>query len=151
MAGVESQSWSWDYSTPKTEATANPAAGAEPNGVTATATRYRLYALRFELVTDANVANRTITCSINLDGTNPFIVAASTTAHTAGLTRQYCFYFGKTLNEETIVGTQYHIGLGAGQPFLELPIGATVTFVITNKQAGDDATATTIVRAAGPN
>ena len=132
----------WDKVEVINSASADPAAGAEPNGFTATTLRTRLYGMRFTLVTDGNAANRTISVTIARNGTNADIYATSATAQTASTTKYYSFIFGMELNSEIVVGDYYYIGLGEGLPYMDLPIGTAIAFTIANKQAGDNASAT---------
>ena len=145
----DARAFNWDSIPVKTGVTANPAPNANPVGFTVPASkRYLLTALEFTLVTDANVANRTISCVIAMDGTNNYMYVTTTTAQTATMTRYYRFDLLKTYGE-TYSGGFYMTGLGLMNG-LELPAGAVVTFAIASRQVGDDATATTYLYKEAP-
>ena len=120
--------------------TADPAAGAEPSTITLTK-RSRIHLWGFSILTDGTGANRTVNCYVKFDGATTHMYVVSTTAHTATLTRNYRFVPSMPYGE-TFSITYYFMGFGAS-PYIELPAGATITFVITNKQAGDNASVTT--------
>ena len=141
---VKLEAFNWDSIPITAVQSANPAAGADPVGLTVAAgKRVLLIGAAFTLVTDANAANRLLTMTIRPDGTNELILVSSTTAHTASLTRYYRWQVAKTYGE-TLVGSIYIMGLGIASGSIEIPAGGTVSFAITNKQVGDDASATTL-------
>ena len=137
----------WDLMPVISGATANPAAGANPNGFTVPAgKRYLFMGASFSLVTDANVANRTVSGTIAYDGgVIAHTAVISTTAQTASLTRYYSVIAARTYGEtySAALGGYYFLGMGAVGDGLELPPGAVLSLTVLSKQVGDDASATT--------
>ena len=136
----------------KQKVTADPAAGAQPNGLFGMGTTLNtiLYGCELDLTTDANAANRTVKSTINF-GTYPMVIVVSTTVQTATLTNSYKFVFGMPIGT-TVEGSGANAihTIGLGLLPVKLPIGSTVSFFILNKQAGDDATATGYFVQEGP-
>ena len=109
----------------------NPAAGAEVNNSVASDARWRLYAVRFQLVTDATVATRRVHLIID-DGATTILDIPSETTQTASLTRNYTFHdFGLT---PSAVGTEISVNMTSKK----LKEGWRIRTSTDNLQAGDD-------------
>lgn len=70
-----------------------PAAAAEISETVPTGARWELLAIRFRLVTDANVANRAVSLVLD-DGTNLYFHSSMNVNQTAGVTWNYAFVQG---------------------------------------------------------
>lgn len=118
----------------------NPAAASEISEAVPTNARWKLKGLRFQLVADANVADRRVFLIID-DGATPALhVFVSQTVQTAGLTRQY--YFAPYNYQPTAQGSEIYV------PIVEEIIlfqGFRIRTSTTNLQAGDDYAAPTLL------
>ena len=136
------RAFNWDSIPVKTATTANPAAGAQPPTITvAAATRMKFYGFRFSVVTDANVANRTVYVSIAPDGANTIYYSLASN-QPESTTHYYNLAVARSTTE-ILVGTSHYIGVSAGTDGIDLSAGATIIVSIGTIQVGDDATAIT--------
>jgi hypothetical protein len=110
----------------------NPAANAEISEAVPTNARWRVHAVRFTLVTDANVANREVALTLD-DGAAVFARSPSRFSQAAGLTVAYSIFFDSAL-EAIATDTERTIRL----PRLDLQGGHRFNTVTTNRQVGDD-------------
>jgi hypothetical protein len=110
----------------------NPAANAEISETVPTNARWRVHAIRFTLVTDANAANREVALTLD-DGATVFARVPSRLAHIAATTIAYTAYFDSAL-EAVAQDTERTIRL----PRLDLQGGHRFNTVTTNRQVGDD-------------
>lgn len=119
--------------------TADPAAGANPNGMAALVgfTRF-FHGIRVTVVADANPANRTLTIAVNPDGANAMFLNTTTNAQIAGETHIYFVHFAHPYAEVYDVANKYHyIGFGLSGP-VRLEGAGTVSLTLNNKQATDN-------------
>lgn len=93
--------------------------------------RWRLISIRFKLITDANVANRIVTLTID-DGTNNLLTIPSDTAQTASLTRYYHYHLQPV--PQFLIDAIFSLPL----PDLFLAAGFRIQTLTTGLQAGDD-------------
>ena len=116
-----------------TVAGTNPAANAEISEAIPTNTRRRLLAITFNLMTDANVADREVALWLD-DGASMKWLALANYDHTASLTRRYSAAKGVPLQAGGSEATERVI------PIPDIPLGAgwRIRTTLTNKQAGDD-------------
>lgn len=110
----------------------DPAANVEISETVPANTRWALWSFFAALVTDANVANRTVTLIID-DGANVVWQQDASAAQAAGLTRQYeAFNFGAAAD---LVGSTFRLPA----PFpIVLPAGFRIRTSTANRQAGDN-------------
>ena len=129
--------FNWD-SIPVKETTVAPAVGADFTLTVPAGKKWLFYGWRGVLVTDANVANRTVLVDIAPDGTAQIANAVFAQAQAATQTHIY-YFIPSTSPTELYIGAygRHWVGCGLGQP-IELPAGATIIVTINNKQAGDD-------------
>ena len=115
----------------------NPAAGADWSQTVTANKRWRIQSIRFQLVTDATVATRTVRILFT-DGTNTFFLLPAVDVQIASLTYNY---------ECVVDGYQraLHVpGVGAPSAFIPIPNNLWLTggYVMRtstiNLQAGDD-------------
>lgn len=113
---------------------ADPDAGAEVSITVPPRHRWRIHSIRFSLVTNATVEDRTITALFD-DGIDTFLAIASPTVQPASTTKHY--YFSCTGAPEI------NILLLSLNPFpcISLPAGYRIRSGTTNLQAGDNYTA----------
>lgn len=121
-----------------TTASADPAANTEITATVPNGQIWHLLGARVSLVTDANVANRTVAITID-DGTTVFNRFTSPSTQAASLTYGYTLSAGAAsatvLNNEVVVG--------CGQTLM-LPQGYRVKTATTNLQATDNFGAMTL-------
>lgn len=110
----------------------DPAADTEISETVPTGARWRVLAVSFELVTDANAANREVALVVD-DGTTTLFTSPSGFTHTASLTRRYS---AAALGAATAPaqGTDRQILL----PDLRLPAAARLRTSTTSRQATDN-------------
>lgn len=101
-----------------------------------TAAGWMIRSLRFQLVTDANIADRAVMLSASDGSTNYFLASAGAT-QAASLTRNYGGVNG--FSDTSNVGT--FIGLRFPDDGIWLPQGHTLTVSVENIQAGDQVSA----------
>lgn len=110
----------------------DPAANVEVSE-TAASLYKDLYAVRFRLVTDANVATRTVNLIID-DGTNILWQKVAGATQTAGLTRDYLFTRGVTDGAAFDANGLLVMSL----PQMPLLPGFRIRTSTTNRQVGDN-------------
>lgn len=110
----------------------DPAAGAEISETVPTNARWRLLAIRFTLVTDANVANRRPNLSLD-DGTTEVARSLITADATAGATFHYSYQMG--VQSQAGSGNYFNAHLCAQHA---LPGGFRIRTATTNLQVGDN-------------
>ena len=131
--------FNWDSIPVKIGATVDGIAGAQPTVITVPAGRRWLFlGASFTFVTSAVAGNRIVNVYVRPDGANSECIVASTTAHTASLTRNYYVIVSKTYGE-TLSVVNYLLGLGVASGAVELMPGGNVFFDV----AAIDATAGT--------
>lgn len=101
-----------------------------------TASGWLIRSLRFQLVTDANVADRAVMLS-QTDGSNEYLRTAAVAVQAASLTRVYSAQPGT--QAPGAVGT--FIGIHAPADGFWLPNGHSLIVTIENVQAGDQISA----------
>jgi len=110
----------------------DPAANTEISETVPTGARWKLWGLSFQLVTDANAANREVTVTID-DGTTILFTSPSGFTHTASLTRRY---------SASLIGAQTAPAQATDRqillPPLQLPAGSRIKTVTTAIQVGDN-------------
>jgi len=110
----------------------DPAAGSEISETVPTNARWRLLAIRFELVTSTTVATRRVNLVID-DGSDTIFERESPATQAADLTRRYNFaavgYAETAFTSDDVV---------LGIPALILPQGYRVRTSTTNLQSGDN-------------
>lgn len=95
--------------------------------------RWRLLALRVNLVTDATVANRQVQLQFDASGNGTYLFATAINAQTASSTVTYQFgQFGSA--RATTFNNVQEIPI----PPIILPAGSTIVSVTNNMQAGDN-------------
>ena len=110
----------------------DPAANVEIAETVPTGARWRLRALSFQLVTDANVANREVSIQID-DGTNTLLTSPSGFNQAASLTRRYsAAALGAATAPATATDRQILL------PDMLLGAGFRWSTVTTNRQATDN-------------
>ena len=124
----------WGDISPKSDATANPAANTDPASVTVTK-RTLLTGLFFTHVSDGNGANRYPYLTVWTDGTNVTHYFFATTPQTANLTQNWSFVPGT--GQGGVIGDNLAASVGFGLP-VEIPVGGKFQIRILNKQATDD-------------
>jgi len=126
----------WDSVPMTTDATADPGAGAQPAGITVPIGRkWLFYGARFQVVTDANVANRYPYIRFRGDGANDDSAAMDTTAVTASITANVSFMPFATSAAGGVTPNIFHV-VGIGPR--ELGPGSVVLVQVLNLQATDD-------------
>lgn len=110
----------------------NPAANTEITETVPAGALWRLLGTRFQLVTDANVANRTATLIVD-DGTNTIWQADANATQAAGVTRNYNFFPWSTL--PTAAGTEI---FGFVPPNMLLQAGFRIRTSTANIQVTDN-------------
>lgn len=110
----------------------DPNAGAEISITPRNASGWLIRTLRFQLVTDANVATRGVTLSAT-DGSNEWFRSAAGISQAASLTRVYAALDGGV--HTAAVGSVIEIGLPVNG--LWLPQGHTLRTITENIQATD--------------
>lgn len=113
-------------------ADADPAAGAESTVTVPANARWRLLTFRGELVTDATVANRTVTLIVD-DGVTTLASVTASAAQTAGQTRQYQAYASG--GAPRLDGTVFYLPI---PPELLLMGGFRLRTSTAGLQAGDN-------------
>lgn len=93
-------------SIPQRSSTANPAAGAEATIIALASAQWELLHMSFLLVTDANVADRIVTISLETGGVS-VLLGSSAFAHTASKTFQYICHQNAQLNTVASIGTLF--------------------------------------------
>lgn len=127
--------FNWDALPVLEDSTANPAAGSDLADITVPTGKRWLYLGGYcSLVNDANVANRYMTVTVKVGGTNTHATFINNTAMTANGT----YYITEaTIGNNVSTGGREVIGIGP----CELPAGSKISHALLNKQAGDDLTA----------
>ncbi len=110
----------------------DPAAGAEISETVPSDARWKLLAIRFAFVTDANAANRGVLVELT-DGTNTYHHTRQHDVQTASLTTTYNYAVG-TFFEATALFLEHHNVL----PELLMAAGHVWTTVTGSIQAGDN-------------
>jgi hypothetical protein len=110
----------------------DPAANVEISEACPTNARWRLLAIRFSLVTDANAANREVALTID-DGTNVYARSPSRIAQAASLTRAYTF----GINLNAVAAAQDTEQTASLVP-VTIQGGHRFNTVTTNRQATDN-------------
>lgn len=116
----------------KTVATTDPAANVEISQTVPAGQFWQILGARVALVTDANVANRTVALTID-DGTTVVNSYVSPSTQAASLTYNYNFVAGGV--NVTTLGTDVGVQVG---PNLILPAGYRIKTVTTNRQVTDN-------------
>ena len=109
----------------------NPAANTEISETVPARKRWRLLAIQFPLVTDANAANRMMHLTLD-DGTTVFYTSETIVTQTASLTRTYALAIGAP--QQTVIDAHYNITL----PDIILSGGFRIKTVTTALQATDN-------------
>lgn len=109
---------------------AAPAAGAEWSLAGMNSGMVKLHAVRFRLVTDANVASREVSLLFQPDVGGDFMVLG-TASQTAGTTRDYYF------SHLGVANFTSSSAIWTNLPELGLPLGSSVSSSTPNLQAGD--------------
>ncbi|MBA7482493.1 hypothetical protein ES707_17984 [subsurface metagenome] len=109
----------------------DPDAGAEVSITVPDRRRWKLYSVRFTLVTDVNAANRIVELTID-DGTNYLLTLPSDTIQLASLTRRYNYSIQPV--PQFLVGYDFHLPL----PSLTLSAGYRILTSTAELQATDD-------------
>lgn len=113
----------------------DPAAGAELNKTIPDNRIIEVAAISFELTTDANAADRTVT--VFIEGDSGFkVIRASTVTQQANEVITYSLIPGGT-NQASVANDQTEIAIPAG---IVLEADSVVRTVTTNRQAGDQFT-----------
>lgn len=112
----------------------DPAANTEITETIPTGALYRLKTFRFELVADANVANRTVTVVIDDGATTPYYQRSFATAQTAGQTIVYNVIPHPLSADPADSGTHRYLSI----PMDRFRQGMRIRTVTTNIQAGDN-------------
>lgn len=115
----------------KVVAGADPAAGAEVSDTVPAGKVWRLRGMILTLVTDATAATRRVHVTLD-DGTTVFYRRAANASQAASLTQNYVLAVGE--QESAVRDTWTTDPL----PEIDLPAGARIKTVTTNKQAGDN-------------
>ncbi|MBA7545412.1 hypothetical protein ES705_37780 [subsurface metagenome] len=108
----------------------DPAAGAEISEIVPARRRWRFHGIRFTLITDVNVADRTVYLQIS-DGTNVLIFITHTQTQAASITRSYNFH--PRPDAASTISTQISIPL----PYFTLGAGYGIITSTNNIQVGD--------------
>lgn len=93
-----------------------------------------LLAVTFQLVTDANAANRRVVVNYRDSNNTTFAAIPAPFIQTATLTTVYTFALGASVG-----GDDGAANIGGALPYLPLKGGESVVVTITNVQAGDQA------------
>lgn len=109
----------------------NPAAGVEITETVPTNALWRLNSIRFVLVTDATVTNRTVSLHLD-DGATSFFSIEAPSVQAASLTYAYTFAIQGAIQDRVVTDFTSVI------PPLLLPQTFRIRTSITNLQAGDD-------------
>lgn len=115
-----------------TVASTDPAANTEHSVTVPARTIYQLLGARVALVTDANVANRTVQLTLD-DGTTVFNLFPSPSTQAASLTYNYTYTAGAS--NVTVLNNNVVVGLGQG---IFLPAGYRIRTLTNNIQATDN-------------
>lgn len=110
----------------------DPAANVEISETVPTNARWRVHAIRFTLVTDANAANREVSLTLD-DGTLVYCRVPSRATQAASLTFAYSAFFDSAL-EAVAQDTERTIRL----PRLDMQGGHRFATVTTNRQVTDN-------------
>lgn len=121
-----------------TVATSDPAANTEISYTVPAGQILFLQGASVQLVTDANVANRTVQLTID-DGTTVCQTFTSPSTQAASLTYTYSFTAGAA--NATVLSNSVVVGIGTN---LLLPPGYRIKTVTTNRQATDNFGAMTL-------
>lgn len=111
----------------------DPAAGAEIDEFVVSGQQWRIIAIAFTLVTDANVANRRVHLKYNVDGIDIFRTT-TTIDQTASTTRRYFFSANPTIQ----VATESNMIFGTIPENVIINMGQEIATVTINKQATDN-------------
>ncbi len=112
----------------------DPASGAEISLTVPARRRWKIISIRFVLVTDATVVDRTVRLKFD-DGTIALFHIASDTVQTASQERKYEFKLQPV--PQFLVATDFHLPL----PHLSLAAGFRIITITLNLQAGDNLSA----------
>lgn len=115
-----------------TVASSDPAANTEVSITVPARTIYHLIGARVALVTDANVANRTVQLTLD-DGTTVWNLFPSPSTQAASLTYNYTYAAGAS--NVTVLNNNVVVGLGQA---LVLPAGYRIRTLTNNIQATDN-------------